>query len=144
MNIDALLVELRCDEGVVLRPYTDTTGHTTIGVGHNLSAKGISPAVCDLMLTEDVRDVVADLNRYLPWWTQLSDVRQRVLANMCFNLGITGLVSFRNTLSCIQSGAYDAAAAGMMESLWAQQVGPRAQRLAAMMRTGLPPPGDVA
>jgi lysozyme len=83
-----------------------------------------------------VARTVADLNRLLPWWSTLDDVRARVLVNMAFNMGAVGLAQFHQTLAAVRAGAYEAAASGMLHSLWARQVGPRALRLAEMMRTG--------
>jgi lysozyme len=143
MNMDALIIDLGRDEGRRHFPYTDTVGKWTIGVGHNLTDKGISNAVIDLILAEDLREVVANLNRFIPWWTTLDEVRQRVLGNMCFNLGITRLLEFRQALYFTQSGAYAQAADGMRASLWYRQVGSRAERLARMMETGTDP-GDIA
>lgn len=129
-------MELRRDEGVKLKPYRCSAGALTVGVGHNLDAKGISEAVSDLMLSEDIADAMADLDRELPWWRKLDGVRQRVLVNMTFNLGIGGLLGFRNTLRFVQRGQYLDAAQGMLQSKWARQVGKRAVRLATMMRDG--------
>jgi lysozyme len=56
---------------------------------------------------------------------------------MAFNLGITKLLGFRNTLVAMRQGKYDAAADGMLASAWAAQVKGRAQRLADMMRKGV-------
>jgi lysozyme len=87
----------------------------------------------------DMAMLVAELkrdDRTLPWWRNLSPVRQRVLVNMAFNLGMVGLLTFKNTLGAMQNGSYAAAAAGMLSSKWATQVGVRAERLADMMRTG--------
>lgn len=147
MNSDneALLrAELRRDEGVRSAPYEDTRGISTVGVGHNLSAAPLAagwsyPLTDDQMntlLDQDLLNVYHDLDRDLSWWQQLCDVRQRVICNMCFNLGINGLMTFRNTLLAMQQGRYADAASGMLGSKWAGQVGARAQRLAAMMEQG--------
>lgn len=143
-NLAQLIAELRFDEGVRNEPYADPRGIPTIGVGHNMQAKplpdGWSPpltdAQADQLLTEDLQTVFADLDRDLSWWQQLCDVRQRVLANMCFNMGIGTLLTFRNTLLAMKQGRYADAAAGMLQSKWAGQVGARAHRLAAMMEQG--------
>ena len=37
------------DEGTRLKPYTDTTGHLTIGFGRNLSQVGISLAEAEYL-----------------------------------------------------------------------------------------------
>lgn len=143
-NLNRLVTELERDEGVRRVPYVDTTGHRTIGVGHNLDAKplpnGWTPPLDDgqirALLLADLQGVFDDLDRTLPWWRDLNDVRQRVIANMCFNLGLGKLLGFRNTLIAMRQGRYSDAAAGMLGSRWAAQVGSRAHRLAAAMKTG--------
>ena len=70
---------------------------------------------------------------------KLDDVRQRVLLDMAFNLGVVGLLSFKRTLGVIEAGRYELAAAMMLDSKWAGQVGQRAERLSRMMATGKDP-----
>jgi lysozyme len=134
MNLPALIAALRRDEGVRLKPYADTTGHLTIGVGHNLTDKGISLAVAEAILDEDVDEVLLALLN-LPWFVALSDVRQQAVANMAFNLGVSGLLQFTRMVAALERGDYIAAASEMLASLWARQVGARADRLAVMMVT---------
>lgn len=152
----AMIAELRRDEGERLRAYRDSVGKWTIGVGRNLDDVGIRPdeeahlgidtraAMANgitadqsaYLLDRDLDHVDAALDKHLPWWRRLDPVRQRVLVNMAFNMGIMGLLGFRNTLRMIEAGSYDLAASNMMASLWARQVKARASRLAVMMRTG--------
>lgn len=136
MNRQLLRDELTRDEKQVLFPYKDTVGKLTIGVGRNISDRGISHDEAQFMLDNDIKLVESDLNSKLPWWVNLTDNRQRVLANMCFNLGINRLLGFKNTLGFIRTGQYNKAADGMLQSLWAKQVGARATRLADLMRKG--------
>lgn len=140
-----LRAELSRDEGRIPYAYQDSLGYWTIGVGHLIDKrKGgkLSEQIIDLILDNDIADKAADLDRELPWWRQLSDARQRVLINMTFNLGIgsrtppRGLLAFKNTLAAIERGDWVAARTGMLNSTWAKQVGPRATRLADMMRNG--------
>jgi lysozyme len=133
----ALIAELIRDEGVRLKPYVDTVGKTTIGVGRNLTDVGITRDEAEALLEHDIIRTVAGLNGALPWWTDLDPVRQRVLINMGFNLGIRGLLTFQNTLRAVREGRWQDAHDGMLASKWARQVGARAQRLAEMMLTGL-------
>ena len=128
--------ELSRDEGVRPHIYKDSLGIPSIGIGHNLRNGPLSQRVIDMIYEEDVATAIAELDKHLPWYIQLSDARQRVLVNMCFNLGITKLLKFKATLSALQSGAWDRASAGMLSSLWARQVGQRAVRLAEMVRLG--------
>jgi len=136
MNIDALRAQLTIDEGRKSRIYKDTVGKITGGVGRNLTDVPFSDDEIDLMLTNDINKVCVLLDDKLPWWRNLSDRRQQVLANMAFNLGVNGLLGFKNTLSVMQAGQYDLAAEGMLTSKWASQVGNRAIRLAQMMKEG--------
>jgi lysozyme len=123
-------------EGLRLKPYRCTAGKLTIGVGRNLDDNGITQAEAFALLENDILAVEADLDRTWPWWREMTDARQQVLADMCFNLGLTRLGGFVNTLAAMKRGDYEAAANGMLASLWASQVGRRAQRLAKMMREG--------
>ena len=140
---DARLIEqLRLHEGERRKPYRDTVGKLTIGIGRNLDDKGLRRDEIEYLLANDIADARADLDRYLPWWRGLDPVRQRVLIDMAFNMGMGspgngGLLSFVNTLSNIRQGRYAEAADMMLASKWAQQVGRRAVRLATMMRTGM-------
>ena len=139
MNADKLRAELTRDEGLRLKPYKDSVGKTTIGIGRNLDDVGISEDEAQYMLGTDIARTVVDLDRVLPWWSSLDEVRQRVLLNMAFNMGTIGLMTFSNTLRAVRDGRYGDAADGMLASLWAKQVGPRALRLAQMMRDGKEP-----
>lgn len=128
--------QLRKHEGVRNKPYADTVGKITIGVGRNLTDVGLSDAEIDMLLANDINRTVADLDRELSWWRNLNEARQRVMIDMCFNLGIGGLLTFKNALAMIQSGQYDLASTNMLKSKWASQVGIRADTLSKMMRTG--------
>lgn len=146
-----LVLELRRDEGVRYSPYNDSRGFMTIGVGHNMQASPLpdgwvfplDDSQVDVLLESDLMSVYSDLDNALPWWEDLNDVRQRVLANMTFNLGLPKLLGFKNTLAAMRQGRYADAANGMLNSAWATQVGigtqanpGRALRLANMMRNG--------
>jgi len=133
MNI---LDQLRRDEGLRLTPYKDTVGKLTIGYGRNLDDVGINRAEADYLLLNDVAAVSEALKKLLPWTNCLDDARRAVLINMAFNMGIVGLLNFKNTLVHVQAGEYEKAAAHMLASKWATQVGARAVRLAQQMRSG--------
>jgi lysozyme len=131
-----IIEQLKRDEGCRLRPYRDSVGKLTIGIGRNLDDVGISQDEADMLLHNDLGKVFTQLSEQIPWIADLDEARQGVLENMCFNMGIHGLMGFKNTLALIQAGEYDKAADAMLESHWAEQVGPRAQRLALQMRRG--------
>jgi lysozyme len=137
---DAMIRQLRLHEGERLKPYRCTAGKLTIGIGRNLEDRGITAQESAYLLSNDIDHHWRQLVQALPWVTQLDPVRQRVLLDMAFNLGITGLLGFRNTLATVRAGSYEQAAAMMLQSKWAGQVGRRAERLSRMMATGKVPP----
>lgn len=147
MNLQLMIPELRRDEGVKYIRYLDTKGIPTTGVGHNLLARPLpagwtyplNDAKVNQLLASDLNDTFAELDAKLPWWRNLDEVRQRVIANMAFNLGVDGLLKFKNALAEMQLGNYAAAANGMKASAWFVQVGSRAQRLVQAMSTGVMP-----
>jgi len=161
-DLPQLRREIARDEGDKLTVYRCTAGKLSIGKGRNLDdvgisademkALGITVASCikngitqaqsDALFDHDIARSERDLDKNLPWWRKLDKVRQRVMLNMCFNMGVgsaktgKGLLGFVNTLKLIQIGQYAKAADGMATSKWDRQVGIRADRLEAMMRTG--------
>ncbi|WP_042298943.1 glycoside hydrolase family protein [Paraburkholderia kururiensis] len=147
MNLDLMDKELRRDEGVRYVKYLDTKGIPTTGVGHNLLASPLpagwkfplNDAQVDQLLDHDLTVTFAGLDLHLPWWRKLDEVRQRVIANMAFNLGVDKLLGFKNTLAAVQRGAYAIAAAGMKASAWYKQVGDRSVRLCKAMESGVMP-----
>jgi lysozyme len=127
--------QLEHDEGRRKFPYTDTVGKLTIGIGHNLTDKGLTNDQIDKLLRDDVVEVVAYLSTY-PWFKTLDEIRQAVIINMTFNLGATGFSNFRNMIGFLAAGKYADAADEMLRSKWATQVGARATRLSLQLRTG--------
>jgi lysozyme len=124
-------------EGLRLKPYRCTAGKLTIGIGRNLDDRGISQKEAYAMLERDIHDCEQCLLDEIPnVYNGLDEIRQSVLLNMCFNLGIKGLLGFKNTLAFIGAGDWERAANGMLASKWAKQVGKRAIELSEMMRKG--------
>lgn len=147
MNTQKLAQDLMDDEGIRTFAYDDATGKTlqagqtlkgnlTIGIGRNLSAVGLRQDEISYLLQNDIAEVLIQLEQALPWWGQLDDVRQRVLANMAFNMGVAGLLEFKTTLKLVSQRRYVEAAKAMLASRWAGQVPARAEKLAERMRLG--------
>ena len=124
-------------EGKKYKPYRDTVGKLTIGIGRNLDDRGLSEDEVQLLFSNDVRIATEELERAFPWTRSLDEVRKAVLIDMSFNMGLPVLSQFKNTLSLIERGEYEKAAVAMLQSKWATQVGNRAKRLSEMMRTGV-------
>ena len=139
LGLAMLKHQLRRDEGSSLESYHDPAGNLSIGCGHNIDAHGITitPDLEEKILEEDIARAMTELDAACPWVQDLDEVRQRVLYNMAFNLGTAGLLKFQRTMDAVKAGQYTEAAAFMLRSIWAGQVGQRADRLSEMMRTGV-------
>ncbi|RKK04816.1 lysozyme [Pseudoroseomonas wenyumeiae] len=122
--------------GKAIGPGTQVVGHPTIGIGRALNRKGITAAEARYLLGNDVVEVREQVARSLPWSTRLTPVRRMVLEAMAFQMGLAGLLGFKNTLAMVERGDYAGAAAGMLNSQWARQTPARAKRMADLMREG--------
>ena len=152
-----LIEKLISHEGLRLEVYQDTLGINTIGIGRNLDDRGITKDELDWMdyptiehvysdgITEadamylaqnDVQIVEEELLAAHPCVENLDAVRQLVLVDMAFNLGVPRLCKFKNMWNAIHESNFEAAAKEMLESRWATQVKGRATKLANAMHNG--------
>lgn len=135
MKLSELKALLLSHEGMRLKPYRDTVGKLTIGVGRNLEDTGITQEEANYLLENDIRQAKRTAEWAFPWFRDLSLTRQAVVISMIFNLGIKGFRSFRRLIDALEHGDYARAALEMRSSKWARQVGDRAVELARMMKS---------
>lgn len=133
---DIATKQLKIDEGFKRYPYHDSVGKLTVGFGLNLDDRGIFPEEAEVLLQNDLVYLHREFCLLIPWYVNLDSQRQAVLMNMGFNLGLMGLMNFRNMLECVRLGKFADAAKEMVNSKWYKQVGSRAQRLALIMELG--------
>lgn len=115
--------------------YKDHLGNDTVGCGR-LVSRGFSQDEVDLMLQNDIRDSMKDLDRNIPWWRSLPEPKMRALTNMVHNLGINRFLGFKRMLAAMEAGDFNEAASQALDSKWSNQVGERAKRIAALIRGG--------
>ena len=135
-DINSFENQLIDHEGLELKPYHCTADKLTIGVGRNIQDRGITEDEARYLLKNDIKIVEDELLTRQPVVAGLDSVRQRVLVDMGFNLGLPILMKFQNMWSAIEEEDYHEAARQMMDSRWASQVGRRAERLAQAMSSG--------
>ena len=152
-----LLQELVKHEGLRLQVYQDTLGIDTIGIGRNLKDRGISKEELDeldiptidhvyeygiteadamLLAENDVQIVEEELLRAHPCVEELDAVRQLVLVDMAFNMGVPRLCKFKKMWNAVHEKKFDIAAKEMLDSRWANQVKSRSVKLANAMHNG--------
>lgn len=135
-NMTSLEDQLIDHEGLELSLYKCTGDKWTIGVGRNLDDRGITEDEARYLLKNDIAIVEEELLRNKPSVADLDGVRQRILVDMGFNLGIPTLLKFQNMWTAIEDEDWIEASEQMLDSRWAKQVGRRAIRLADAMKTG--------
>ena len=152
-----LIEKLIAHEGMVLQVYKDSLGIDTIGIGRNLEDRGISKKELDdldiptighvyeygiteadavYLATNDVEIVENELLNAHPCVAELDSVRQLVLADMAFNMGVPRLCKFKKMWIAIHVDDFQTAAKEMLDSKWANQVKSRSTILANMMHVG--------
>jgi len=120
-----------------LMPYKDSKGILSIGYGRNLQANGVRPSEARLMLVNDYGEAVTLADGAFPWYSSLDPVRQAVVSELVFNMGLTTVLEFVNTLEAISRHEFQRAAMGLRRSKWYQDVKEiRGERLATLLESG--------
>ncbi len=155
-NMTELLDQLVEHEGLELIPYEDSLGIDTIGIGRNLEHRGLTEAelgyigkdISDIfewgiskeqayyLAQNDIKIVEEEICKAHPCVIELDEVRQRVLIDMAFNIGVPRLKKFVKMWQAIYDKNFEEAKAQMLDSRWANQVGNRAVRLSNAMKSG--------
>ena len=140
MNEDRLTTSLRKHEGFRSTVYTCTAGKFTIGIGRcidiSVSGSGITQSEAEYLLRQDINRFTAMTHGLIVTFDSIDDVRQETLVELCFNMGPTNLGKFTKMLAAIDVKDWDTAAAELLDSRYAAQVGQRAITLANQLRIG--------
>lgn len=123
-------------EGLRLKPYRCSANKLTIGVGRNLEDVGISEPEAHYLLENDLKSCEQVCQYTFPWFEKLNVLRQGIIIEMVFNLGIIGFLGFKKMIKALSIQDFVGASREMLDSRWAEQVGQRANRLSMMMKTG--------
>lgn len=133
VKLRALLIQ---QEEMRLKPYTDISGDITIGVGRNLTVRGISQLEALGLLDDDMDYFVGAIQEKLPWASKLSQDRFLGLVSVCFNVGINGLLNFKQMLTALQSENWIAAHNQCLNSKAAEIDPARYNQIAQIFLTG--------
>ena len=137
MNRERLIVKLKQHEGFRSVPYNCSSGALTIGYGRNLDANGITQQESEMLLKNDVHDCEMFLRKTLSFFNVLTEPRQEVLLNMCFQLGDAGLMRFKRMIAALYNYDYEKASIEMLDSRWSEQCQERSKELSEVMRKGV-------
>ena len=135
MDLNAFAKHLEWAEGNEQFPYKCSEGFLTIGVGRNLDEHGLTEQERRFILKTDIRRTVSDC-RKLDYWDSLDSVRQLIVADMVFNMGLTKFLKFIKLNAALALNDWPLSAAEMIDSRWYRQTGRRAKRLVQAMHSG--------
>ena len=132
--MEGLREDLIAEEGIRLNPYLCPAGKLTLGVGRNLDDVGITEDEAMMMLDNDIERVKAQLAKALPWLETKPPGVQSAIANMAFQMGLGGVLKFKNMLAAIQARDYATARREALDSAWAKQTPQRAKRVTDLFK----------
>ena len=134
---EKVIEDLTRSDGLRLKPYRDSAGKLTIGVGRNLDDNGISEAEARLLLARGVDGAWRDLDDHCPWWGRMPEPARAALLNQCFDLGWSRLSKRKRMLAALERGDYHDAADEVEDSKWFREVGDRARRVVELYRVSM-------
>ncbi len=137
MNQQEIEEQLIKHEGFENKMYFCSMGKPTIGVGRNLESYGLSEEEIYLLLRNDIKKCVQDLNIVFRNFNDFNDILQHALIDMRFNLGYSGFRKFRKMIKAIKRGDLEEAAREAIDSKWYHQVKERAKNIVSMIRGGV-------
>lgn len=139
-----LLAQIKVHEGTGpirngrYMPYRDSNNILTIGVGRNLEANGLRESEVHAMLDNDIDESIRACHQQWPWFSHLDTIRQAVVTELVFNMGMSTFLHFRRTIDAIERRDFAAAAEGLRQSRWYQQVKKRrGEKLATQLESGI-------
>ena len=94
----------------------------------------MSKEVADAILEIKIKKFKKQVYNALPWLTYAPMDIQDALCEMAYQMGVAGLLGFKNTLALIEAGRYSDAAENMLKSKWAKQTPKRANEIANLVR----------
>jgi GH24 family phage-related lysozyme (muramidase) len=143
-------------EGSRSKSYNDSRGNRTVGVGINLDApdaakllrglgvnytavksgqRRLSADEIDYLFTRKVQDAMAAGQRVLQSWDEHPKQVQLAVTDMIYNLGPTGFKNMDRAVGALERKNYSRAANYLEQSRWYQQVGGRAEKVVALIRS---------
>lgn len=142
--MDDLAARIKLHEGgPKLLPYKDSLGFLTIAFGHKVTRAeekqfntGITPGMAEQLFEKDFAKAIEQAKAIsgTKVWADMNDARRGVIIEMCFQLGMAGVLKFKRMWDALDKGDYDTAADEMLDSLWHQQTPKRCKLLANIMR----------
>lgn len=132
--LEAVVAQLKSDEGFRADLYYDGKGVPTCGYGQTI--RNWSPSFAEAILRLTLAQCITDVAMALPWSNILDDVRLGVLWQLRYNLGVHGLLEFHEMLGHLERGEYPQAGLQLIASAADHEEPARIARWAKQLDTG--------
>ena len=129
-----LLNQIKKHEGFRSTVYECTEGYETIGYGFAIKDLKLDEDIAEMILVRKIADLVARIKQTFPWTKDAPEEIQDVVADMCYQLGVSGFSKFKKTIYYLETEQYEEASVEMLDSLWAKQTPNRAKELSEEVR----------
>tara|TARA_R110000824_G_scaffold178361_12_gene358039 strand:+ start:1434 stop:1844 length:411 start_codon:yes stop_codon:yes gene_type:complete len=129
-----LIEQIKKHEGFREKVYKCSLGYPTIGYGFAIKDLVLDKDIADQILMRKVYDLVCKIQNKFKWFDGLPQEAQDVVANMCYQLGVTGFSKFKKTIALLKAHKFKKASVEMLDSKWALQTPNRAEELSHILR----------
>jgi len=142
MNVERIV---RYEEGFSARPYLDTLGYVTIGLGTKLhKKKGMDPEDFPIRVNLEQaetwlyrelasKDTALRKSQVKHTYESLDDERRAIILSMTYQMGTSGVLKFKKMWAALEVGDFELAATEALDSRWASQTPGRAGRHAKIL-----------
>ncbi len=129
--LEKLIANIKKNEGFRATVYKDTEGYDTIGYGTKMP---LNEDEAELILKHRLKAKIKELESKKPLVNSLPVEKQSILAEMCYQMGVNGVLKFKKMWKALEISNYETASVEMLDSRWAKQTPSRAKKLADVMR----------
>ena len=125
-----LIEDIKQEEGFKGIVYKCTEGFDTIGYGTRLP---LSEKEAEMILEYRLNILKGNLSGSL-YMLDIDKKAWDILYNMVYQMGVKGVLNFKNMIKALEAKDYKKAGDEMLDSKWAKQTPARANRLSKAMK----------
>ena len=129
-----LIDSIKIHEGYVSRVYKDSLGIDTIGYGFAIKDLNLEEDICQIILQRKLESLEKRINKRFEWYKDMPQPIKDVVAEMCYQMGVTGVSKFKKTINFLKNKQWRRASVEMLDSRWANQTPGRANELSERVK----------
>tara|TARA_R110002020_G_scaffold72318_2_gene186171 strand:- start:558 stop:962 length:405 start_codon:yes stop_codon:yes gene_type:complete len=129
-----LIDSIKLHEGYVSKVYKDSVGIDTIGYGFAIKDLNLAEDICHIILQRKIESLEERINKRFDWYKNMPQPIKDVVAEMCYQMGVTGVSKFKKTIGFLKNKQWRKASVEMLDSRWANQTPGRANELSERVK----------